>query len=512
MADTRLYLQTQATTLYGAGAVLGATSVILSSLVDLEGNTVAMTDLGTLGFGTIAPGASGEEEATTFTGITQNANGTATLTGVKTQLGKAPYTQTSGLLRSHAGGTIFVLSNTAGFYDSISGKNNDETITGIWTFTEPNYPRMATTTTPPITDGEFATKKYADDLAILGSPKATETVYGISKLSSAAADPTAPVVLNNEEVSATAAANKVPKARANGELSSGFTGVVPGMIAPYAGSSAPTGWLLADGSAVSRATYDDLFAVVSTLYGYGDNSTTFNLPNLKNRIAIGLDITTKVVIDNCDAAWTAGANVTASNDTGDKKQGTGSVKLVVDAAAGGTQILGYKAITSMSLAGKTRIGMWIKSSINLTAGDLKYQLDDTAALASVIESIDIPALSAGIWTKIYLTLATPALDTAIISHGIYQVNDKGAFNLWIDDVNDGENYELGATGGEKTHVLAIKELAAHTHLIGSTAGGTGASFFTASPDGAGQQSGSTGNDFPHNNLQPYIALNYIIKY
>jgi microcystin-dependent protein len=56
-----------------------------------------------------------------------------------------------------------------------------------------------------------------------------------------------------------------------------------------AGSTAPTGWLLCDGTAVSRTTYSDLFAITSTTYGIGDNSTTFNLPNLKGKVAVGRD-------------------------------------------------------------------------------------------------------------------------------------------------------------------------------------------------------------------------------
>jgi microcystin-dependent protein len=57
----------------------------------------------------------------------------------------------------------------------------------------------------------------------------------------------------------------------------------------FAGSTAPTGWLLCDGTAVSRTTYSDLFAITSTTYGVGDGSTTFNLPNLKGRVPVGLD-------------------------------------------------------------------------------------------------------------------------------------------------------------------------------------------------------------------------------
>jgi microcystin-dependent protein len=63
--------------------------------------------------------------------------------------------------------------------------------------------------------------------------------------------------------------------------------VPTGAILAYGGSSAPTGFLIGDGSAISRATYAALFAVLGTTYGAGDGSTTFNLPDLRQRFPIG---------------------------------------------------------------------------------------------------------------------------------------------------------------------------------------------------------------------------------
>jgi microcystin-dependent protein len=60
-----------------------------------------------------------------------------------------------------------------------------------------------------------------------------------------------------------------------------------GSLQAFAGLAAPTGWLLCDGSAVSRTIYAGLFAVTSTTYGAGDGSTTFNLPDLRGRIVVG---------------------------------------------------------------------------------------------------------------------------------------------------------------------------------------------------------------------------------
>jgi microcystin-dependent protein len=66
-------------------------------------------------------------------------------------------------------------------------------------------------------------------------------------------------------------------------------GTPSGAVMPFAGSSAPSGWLLCYGQAVSRTTYAALFAIVSTTYGAGDGSTTFNLPDLRGRSAFGVD-------------------------------------------------------------------------------------------------------------------------------------------------------------------------------------------------------------------------------
>lgn len=51
----------------------------------------------------------------------------------------------------------------------------------------------------------------------------------------------------------------------------------------------PTGWLICDGSAISRSVYSGLFSVIGTYWGIGDGSTTFNLPNFKGRVPVGVD-------------------------------------------------------------------------------------------------------------------------------------------------------------------------------------------------------------------------------
>lgn len=90
-----------------------------------------------------------------------------------------------------------------------------------------------------------------------------------------------------------------------------------GTVLPFAGSTAPNGWLLCYGQAVSRTTYANLFTVIGTAHGAGDGSTTFNLPDLRGRVAAGKD----------DMGGTAAGRLTS----------TGGVTGATLGAAGGNQ-------------------------------------------------------------------------------------------------------------------------------------------------------------------------------
>lgn len=61
----------------------------------------------------------------------------------------------------------------------------------------------------------------------------------------------------------------------------------PGSIIAFAGSSIPAGWKDCDGSAISRTTYANLFAVIGTTWGAGNGSTTFNIPDFRGRTLLG---------------------------------------------------------------------------------------------------------------------------------------------------------------------------------------------------------------------------------
>lgn len=155
------FAQLQEFSLAGSGAIIGATTIVLKSMLDIDGNPLTMAGaFGNIGFGTLSPGNGALEEQISFTGLTNNANGTVTLTGVSSVTFLDPYTATSGLLKTHAGSTPFIISNTSGFYNKFPAKDNDETITGQWTFDN-----------TPIVPGVVS--------------DASTTVKGVSKLSAA---------------------------------------------------------------------------------------------------------------------------------------------------------------------------------------------------------------------------------------------------------------------------------------------------------------------------------------
>ncbi len=441
-------------------------------MLDIDGTALVMaTDFGSIGYGTLEPGNGTQEEQISFSGLTNNANGTTTLTGVKTVDFQYPYTETSGLAKTHPGSATFIISNTSGFYNKQVSKDDDATITGKYTFPgggNASAPVSGTVYAAPTADLEYAAKKYVDEVAIAGAPDANTTTKGIVQIATQAqvdaktaagstgaslvptpalarstllsdyvADtgtatsyaiapsPTISAyavgqrfafkVTNTNTGTAILAVNAlsgtliykngaVPLTAGDLQIgqivevvydaNNGFQLITPvapqaaptGAMQMYAGATAPTGWLFCDGSAVSRTTYVTLFSVLSTTYGAGDASTTFNVPDMRGRVPVGV-----------------------GTGTGGGASGTG-------APTGG------------------------------------------AALTAIARS------------------------------------------TWK---------------GEETHVLTVAELAAHTHTYHNFQSATGAvSPSTTMGDGTGanSDSGSTGSGTAHNNIQPVTGVNFIIKY
>lgn len=167
------------------------TTILLSSFkVPVVNTNITMATMGSsIAYGTLAPGTS-QAELISFTGVTQNANGTATLTGVTRGLDKEyPYTESTSFKQPHAGQTIFILSDAPQVFNEYPAKRNDETITGKWTFPaggNANAPVSGNSYTAPTDDLEYAPKKYVDDIAIAGSPDATTTIKGIVEVATQA--------------------------------------------------------------------------------------------------------------------------------------------------------------------------------------------------------------------------------------------------------------------------------------------------------------------------------------
>jgi len=90
----------------------------------------------------------------------------------------------------------------------------------------------------------------------------------------------------------------------------GIEGIPTATIVPWTSASVPSGFLECNGAAVSRTTYADLFAIVGTTYGAGDGSSTFNVPDLQDNVAVGKS-------NNKALGSTGGANtVTSTGNVG----------------------------------------------------------------------------------------------------------------------------------------------------------------------------------------------------
>lgn len=176
MADTNLYVASKPTTA-SASTAIGATSMTVAAVQDRLGNTLTMADFGTKGRGVISPGKTKEEQFT-FTGISSN-----TISGISWVTMKSPYTETSGFAKAHAAGERVILStNGPEFYDTFLNKGNDETITGVHTFSETAMPRISAAHTYGVGEEEYlASKRYVDGVVTGGAADANTTTKGLAE-------------------------------------------------------------------------------------------------------------------------------------------------------------------------------------------------------------------------------------------------------------------------------------------------------------------------------------------
>lgn len=228
-----------------------------------------------------------------------------------------------------------------------------------------------------------------------------------------------------------------------------------GIITPYGGFTAPSGWLLCDGAAVSRATYATLWALLNP--SLGTATMTIASPAVVSKTAHGLVLDDKIYFTTTGALPTG---VSANTIYYVISAGLTADAFQFSATKGGSAI--------NSSGSQSGVHTLLRSPYGLGDGSTTFN--------------------------------TPSL--------------KGVVPVGRDSAQTEFN-AVGETGGAKTHTLDTTEIPAHTHTISANNGGTGGSTpspgSTSSSTNATYQSGSTGGGGAHNNLQPYIALNYIIK-
>lgn len=176
--------------LSGSGVSASQTTIGLTTLTIAGGTQkLTMTDFGALGCGTVEPGHATRQEFVSFTGVTQNSDGTATLTGVSRGLAPIPpYTASTTQQKAHAGGSQFVISNSPPcFYENYLNLTTVSTSTNILIFSSTTPPRLdqpgaQSTGTHISTTSEFATVAYVNATGAGVIVNSTETIKGSVEL------------------------------------------------------------------------------------------------------------------------------------------------------------------------------------------------------------------------------------------------------------------------------------------------------------------------------------------
>ena len=220
--------------LSGSGVTASQTTIDLTKFgytkPDGTYQTFSMTSFGDLGCGTIQPGNNkGKQEFISFTGITQNSDNTAQLTGISRGLERfTPYAASTTLQTSHAGGTDFVIANSPPcFYENYVTRNNTETITGLFSFNS----KLPTSSLSATTSNQFTTKSYVDAVGLQGAPTSTEAVGGIVRLGTGLQMASTTLITDNPFVLHTGlststpglnATSTIPITQFNGKLNQNF--------------------------------------------------------------------------------------------------------------------------------------------------------------------------------------------------------------------------------------------------------------------------------------------------
>lgn len=382
--------------------------------------------------------------------------------------------QTSGAVRKHRIGASVTITDFATIMylnDLVKG------VTALDSTAPLKYDGTASITL----DEHLATKKYADDLAIAGSPNASTTVKGIVEIATAAemgagtgtGGTGALLVPPNSQLVKTSSGagdeNKLPVLDASGLLASGFIPVAAitpsilpsGMVVPFAGPTTPSGWLLCDGSAVSRSTYATLYAALNP--SQGTFTVTIASPGVVTKSSHGL-------------------------------------------ATGDSVFLTTTGALPTGLAANTRY--WV---IKVDANTFRLATSLANALAgTAINTTGSQSGTHTFWLCPYgLGDGSTTFNLPSVKSNVLVGKDQAAT----------EFAGLGQTGGAKTHTLTSAEMPSHVHSQNAfqPTSGSGAQHTMYTDNNVGtardttENTDSTGGDGAHNNLQPYLTMNFIIK-
>ena len=170
----------------GSGISSSATSITLASLtIPQTGQELVDSDFSDTFYITVEPGSRKYQEFVSCTTVTQNSGDTATLSGCSRGLSPiTPYTASTSLAFAHAGGSQVIFSNSPQFYNELASKDNDETITGVYTFTSTAAPKYNTSYTA--TGNEFVSYTQLNNVAIAGAGTSTEASLGLVELATEA--------------------------------------------------------------------------------------------------------------------------------------------------------------------------------------------------------------------------------------------------------------------------------------------------------------------------------------
>lgn len=313
--------------LAGSGVSATAGSIVLTSFtITQTGVPITSSMLSTNFYITLEPGNTARQEIAACTGVMQNSNGTATLTGCsRGLLPFLPYTASSSYAFPHGGGTTLILSNPPQLYNELAAIGNIETITGAWTFSSSSLPRVTRDTTNAqvgASSTNLATVGYVNSTSFAGAPNGSITVKGIyqeattSTIASGtvAGSTGADLTLTQRTASTSCAAYSVVETNASGTLNNCFTNgtnITPNSITSNSstlnGTTTASGTIILNGSSILPDKFGGtgadgaLTLTTGTAQSYNLNSAkTF----VKNFTSITISGTSSVAFTNPSASGT----------------------------------------------------------------------------------------------------------------------------------------------------------------------------------------------------------------